>query len=986
MTRSLLAVAVLLLTAGAGADPQYWIAIGSYSNLAYAEEARARADAILAEPFAIVSVDVAGSRFNRVLAGPFLTRELASDLLRQAREAGFDGAWLLAEDAGYDLSTDVGGADPYVGPGSFDRLLDDLPAPDALPPPRPAAPQEQRKPPVVVDEPPPGYQLNRLHREARYQPPGGLPGPQSLAGLMRPAFSVANQRSALAAGIVESPDAPAAPGVTGVMGGRGAVLALQRFDQDAADIRVDGHIDEPVWREVAPLEQMRVVEPDLLTEPPYRTIVRLFYTERGLYVAFENEQPAETIVRRLSQRDDGRLTRDSVSFTLDTSGEGRYGYWMNLALGDNQVDGTILPERQYSRDWDGAWYGATTVTDEGWSAEFFVPWSQMAMPDEASVRRIGIYASRQVAYLNQRWGWPALPRTQPRFMSLLQPLALEGVNPKQQWSLFPYTSATSDRLANDVAYKAGFDLFWRPSTNFQMTATANPDFGNVESDDVIVNLTAVETFYPEKRLFFLEGQEIFNTTPRSDSFSNGGDVITLVNTRRIGGSPRAPDVPDDVAFSDQELGQPSELYGAAKVTGQMGALRYGALAAFEEDTRIRATDGRGFDQSGRDFGAARVLYEDSVDGAYRALGYLATVVAHPESDAIVHGIDAHYLTPDGHWKYDGQLMVSDVDDSGTGAGGFLDIQFTPRTGLKYTAKISHFDDQLDINDFGYLRRNDATDVALGAQWVRSGMEKIRDFEVSPFARYERNGDGYMTKAGIGSRFEVTFNDLNRLEGRVAFFPKRYEDLNSFGNGTYRIEERPSVSLGYSTDPSRPLSLFASSEWEEDGVDGQTWEHKAGIVWRPVDRLNLQVETRYTLREGWLLHQEDRNMTAFDSEQWQPKLNLDFFISAKQQFRVALQWVGIKATEDRFYSIPLKPGDLVEIAKPDAQTDDFSISQMNFQARYRWQIAPLSDLFLVYTRNGLEEPVSASFGDLFQNAWQDPIGDQLVVKLRYRLGT
>ncbi|MBK79796.1 MAG: hypothetical protein CMQ43_02605 [Gammaproteobacteria bacterium] len=762
----------------------------------------------------------------------------------------------------------------------------------------------------------------------------------------------------------------------------GGALVLPRFDQREVDISVDGRLDEPQWAQAPVVEAFRVIEPESLQEPAYRTRLRMFYTDRGLYVSFDNEQPSDTIIQRLSQRDDGGLNRDSVSFTLDTSGTGRYGYWMNLALGNNQIDGTILPERQYSRDWDGAWYGGTTRHERGWSAEFFVPWSQMAMPQEGERRTIGMYASRKVAHLDQRWAWPPLPRSRARFMSDLQPLVLEAVNPKQQWSLFPFTSMTLDRVAEDARYKAGFDVFWRPSSNFQVTATVNPDFGNVESDDVIVNLSALETFYPEKRLFFLEGQEVFVAAPRA----RWDDPVTLVNTRRIGGPARPLALEGDVSFPVQELGQPSELFGAVKATGQTGTLRYGLLAAAEEDVKLYATDGRRFVQDGRDFGVARLLHEANDGGAYRAFGWLGTVTAHADGDAVVNGVDFHALTADGRWKYDGQLMASDVDGVGRGYGGFVDVQHTPRSGLRYTANLAHYDDGLQINDLGYLARNDATDVRLGLDWVASPGGLVRDFEIKPFLRYQRNGEGLMTRAGIGSRFELTLDGLDRIESRVAFYPARYEDLNSFGNGTYRIEPRPALSLLYRTDTSRPLSLFVETDYQGDGIDGYHWRHRAGLDWRPVDRLNLHVESAYARRDGWLLHQEARNMTAFGAEEWQPKVNLDFFLSARQQFRLAFQWVGIKAAEQRFYQVPADPGDLVETARPDDVPDDFTVSQLNVQMRYRWQIAPLSDLFLVYTRNGLGGADDRSFGDLVSTAWQEPIGDQLVLKLRYRLGS
>ena len=214
---------------------------------------------------------------------------------------------------------------------------------------------------------------------------------------------------------------------------------------------------------------------------------------------------------------------------------------MNLSLGDVQMDGTIKPEREFSREWDGAWYGSTRTTDKGWAAEFFVPWSQMAMPKVDGVRRIGLYLSRIVAHLDERWSWPILPETQPKFLSDLQPTQFVGVDPRQQWSLFPYASMTYDRVDETTRYKAGADVFWRPTSNFQLTATINPEFGSVEADDVVVNLTADETFFPEKRLFFLEGQDIFTTSPRAEI--EFAPKLAVINTRRIGARPRPPALP-----------------------------------------------------------------------------------------------------------------------------------------------------------------------------------------------------------------------------------------------------------------------------------------------------------------------------------------------------------------------------------------------------------------------------------------------------------
>ena len=142
-------------------------------------------------------------------------------------------------------------------------------------------------------------------------------------------------------------------------------------------------------------------------------------------------------------------------------------------------------------DWDGAWNGATSETDNGWSAEFYIPWSQMAMPKKTNDRIINLYTIREVAHLEEEWAWPALPDSIPQFLSLFQPMKLNNVNLKQQWSIFPYVSMTQDRIDNKSNYQTGADFFWRPSTNAQVTATIKPDFGAVESDNVVALNTSL---------------------------------------------------------------------------------------------------------------------------------------------------------------------------------------------------------------------------------------------------------------------------------------------------------------------------------------------------------------------------------------------------------------------------------------------------------------------------------------------------------------
>lgn len=760
---------------------------------------------------------------------------------------------------------------------------------------------------------------------------------------------------------------------------------LPRFDEADIDMRIDGQLTEAVWAEVPYYNNYHIIEPETIDQAPMETRVRLFYTSKGLYVGVWAEQPLDTLVERLTPRDQF-IRRDRTGITLDPSGEGLYGYWFDVHLGGTFSDGTVLPERQFSREWDGAWYGGSGRHDKGYAAEFFLPWSMMALPEvDGPTRTIGFYTSRSVAHRGELWAWPALPRSTGRFMSVMQQFEIDNFKPSRQFTFYPYASTAYDVLAEEDAYKAGFDLFWRPTPNLQLTSTFNPDFGNVESDDVIVNLTSIEAFFPEKRPFFLEGQNIFNTSPRARR-QGRGTPTTLIYTRRIGGPPEPIAGLD---LSDQEEAQPTELEAAVKVTGQVDNLRYGVLAAVEDDTLLNGEINdtpAALVQEGRDFGAARFLYETTAGGGRRGLGWISTMVDHAQGDAIVHGIDGHLLTADGNWQVDGQLLYSDVDDV-TGHGAFLDAKYQPRRGVQHSFALDYFDEDLEINDFGFMRRNDAIAARYRLNLTEAGLENVKLRKTSLFLSQEYNNAGRVVRSGMFFNQEREFHNNHTLFTEVNYFPTRWDDLNSEGNGSYKIEPRWQFGAFYGTDESKPLQLGAGyfRLGEDLGGRQNVWELEAN--WRPSDRFSLSMFSRYRDRDGWLIHWNERDFVTLEAEFWQPRLEMTYFFTARQQLRVTAQWAGINADEIERWEVPLGDGKLIPDANPADGGRDFTISRLTFQARYRWELAPLSDLFVVYTRGSdLDTDNDANFNTLLRRSWTDRALDIFVIKLRYRLGS
>ncbi|MEX0739082.1 MAG: DUF5916 domain-containing protein [Pseudohongiella sp.] len=769
--------------------------------------------------------------------------------------------------------------------------------------------------------------------------------------------------------------------------GAAGVIQMAQVGDDVAGIELDGFLSEAVWQTLPSFDGMRVISPDTLEPAPLSTDSRIFYNDRGIYVGVMNYQSPETLVARMSSRDDG-VQRDGYVISIDASGEGLYGYYLRVNLGGTLSDGTILPEKQISRDWDGPWQAVTQELDNGWSAEIFIPWSMMALPDRGDTRQIGIYTERMVAADNETWSWPALPGTNPEYLSAFQTFELQGVSPSTQFTFYPYASATHNNITGETDGRVGADLYWRPNSNTQLSATLNPDFGTVESDDIVVNLGAFETFFSEKRTFFLEGQDVFTASPRASGGPFG--PTTVLNTRRIGAAPDF-DIPDGVQTRTTERNTPTELLGAVKITGSQGNWRYGSLLASEDDTVIRGTAADGsrvnVQAQGRDFAIGRLLYEDTSGGGRRGIGWIGTRLQHPDRDASVNGVDVAWFSRDTRWVFDGQLLHSDVDDV-TGKGGFFDLNYRPSRGINHAFTGTFLDDTLNINDVGYVQRNDHYVLDYRLSVTESGLARYRSRERTMNVINQWNGEGRPVRLGLFFGQNVTYQDNTSLNLNFRYFPPRVDDRLSRGNGTYKIPHRLAYDFTWRSDRSRPLSYSVGIGNSQEDLGVNNISYTVGVEWQPNDRFATELEVEYRERDSWLVHQGDNRLTAFTAMGWFPEWNASYFISARQQFRVSMQWTGIKALEDEFYLIDQSDvRHLNQVARPGWASGDFNVSQMSFQARYRWEIAPLSDLFIVYTRgSNLPRTAQGDYQDLLFDAWSERITDTWVVKLRYRLGS
>jgi len=786
-------------------------------------------------------------------------------------------------------------------------------------------------------------------------------------------------------------------------------LAMATFVDAEVGVVIDGQIDESVWQDIAYFDNMRVSIPDIGTPGKYATKMRMFATEKGMYVSADMEQPRDTLVRRMSRRDDF-IDRDVFGVTLDVSGEAKIGYWFFIALGDSQSDGKVLPERRYQRDWDGPWIGKSAVTDNGWSIEMFLPWSMMSMPETAGVRNIGFAASRIISHANERYQWPGYGVTSARFVSALNQIEVQGVQPRTQVAMIPFIAATSDQVYNESDVRVGADLSWKPSPKLELSATVNPDFGAVEADDVVLNLTASETFFPEKRLFFLEGSEIFNVMPRDDfsalyRIALNEDYATtsrriylndfvpvpvsLLNTRRIGGTANQIDVPIGITPKRGQRDIPTDLLGAAKVTGTNGAFRYGALAAVEDDIswlgRNSANQPVKITDDGREFAVARLSYQLAGE-AKKSVGYMGTFAGGSLYDAEIHSFDGHYTSSDGRLIADGQLVMSDRDDV-SGSGALFDVLYASRPNLRHKFELDIMDDKIDFNDLGFLRRNDYVKGRYVMLYNKQDFtEKLTNFRSAFSVQQQYNlEEGQVTDSAILWRTSFVLPGRNTLRTGIGFLPERYEDIDSRGNGAYRVDAGGWFEMLIATDANKTFSYSAGITAQQEHLGDVTYGASAGVTIRPLDVLSLDFDLRYKKRNDWLVYQGGRNFASFDGDEWQPSFDMNWFIAPGHQLRWNMQWAGVRAEDTGFYTIPAVDGDL----RPGIRAQnnyDFNLGVFTTQLRYRWEIAPLTDFYLVYNRgNSLRTGDDADVSELFSDSIQDPVIDSVVAKLRYRFG-
>ncbi len=366
----------------------------------------------------------------------------------------------------------------------------------------------------------------------------------------------------------------------------------------AAPPVIDGRLGDSAWVGADIATDFIQREPVTGKPATQRTTVSVVYDDAALYVAMRMfDTHPHLISAPLSRRDDASAQAEWVTVSIDSNLDRRTAFKFATTPRAVQYDAIFFEDSREDSNWDAVWEVATEIDSLGWSAEFRIPLSQLrySVSPSGNAGPWGIEFGRDISRLSEVSHWaPIIPGTN-RVVSFFGNLTgLEGLASTRRLEIMPYTLAKLSRVPgsssnpfyrrNDAAVSGGADIKYGLTSSLTLTATINPDFGQVEADPSVVNLGSFETFYPERRPFFTEGAEIFRFTMAPE--------LQAFYTRRIGRPPQRSLSPPASGFVD--IPESARILGAAKISGKTSrGWSVGVLHAVTAESIARVADSTG---------------------------------------------------------------------------------------------------------------------------------------------------------------------------------------------------------------------------------------------------------------------------------------------------------------------------------------------------------------------------------------------------------
>lgn len=741
-----------------------------------------------------------------------------------------------------------------------------------------------------------------------------------------------------------------------------AVWMLWPLLGDASAVVIDGRFDEAEWLQARAYTAFRTTQPPSFDEPPHSTRARVLATPVGLAVAIECTQPEEQRVRGRSPRDTLLMDADAVSVFVDFEGSGSTAYEFTVSLSGSVRDGVVVQQNRRQYTWDGVWYSAAAETDVGWQVELLLPWSTAPMGVVSNEqRRIGVFVGRESRASAQVYSYPAIVLQSPSFVADFQKVEIPAFE-AAPLDLTPYGALSHDLFVDRTSVRGGVDINWRPTAQQQLTATVKPDFGQIESDDLVVNFSAFETFRPDKRPFFTQNHELFDLRV--------AQTDRLIHTRRIGAAP-------DVGPRSS-----TELLGAAKYVWNAADWELGAFAAVEDDSTL---------SQGRTFVAARSRWK----AEQWSLGYLGTHVDRPslQRQVDVHAVDAEWL-PAAGWRLTSQLVttrpsqprISEHGSSEPGHAALAMLEYAGAAPFTNALWLKWYDERYDTNDMGFMERNDLREMLAETRWYRRlqypASSRLQEMHWIFAARVATNA----LDERLPSWFRIgpfwQYRDGSSLSVYVQPTSSGIDDLNARNDSSFVSPPQHSANAVFRSNPSRAFQYSHQLDAYREGLERYGWQMQFKPAWWLNENLKLSAVLTYANGPAWLIWRpEIGRMASHERSLLQTAFSAEWLPSVRSELRAKLQWSALRARVLAAYDIDASN----QLIRSDVVPPDFSHSELALQIRFRYQLRPMSDLYIAYSWGGLaSESDRNHFGPLWDAALQGRSAQELMIKLAYRL--
>ncbi|MGQ9620301.1 MAG: DUF5916 domain-containing protein [Bacteroidales bacterium] len=652
---------------------------------------------------------------------------------------------------------------------------------------------------------------------------------------------------------------------------------------------IDGNVNEEVWEQGTWIDEFIQHEPYNGRPATQRTEFKILYDDDNLYVGIKAyDTSPDSIVKRLTRRD--QLDGDIVAVILDSYHDLRTGFLFGVSVAGVRFDLLFSNDGQnQDPSWDPNWWGRTTTNDDGWVAEMKIPFSQLRF-EKNSGNVWGLQVARIIYRNNETTFWQHIPKDAPGFIHLIGEMTgLEKIKPRKIFDITPYGVAKAEKFKAELenpflkagkryGLNGGIDAKIGVTNNMTIDLTINPDFGQVEADPSEVNLTAYETFFSEKRPFFIEGNNITNFGLGLGDGDIGND--NLFYSRRIGRRPQGyPDLKDGW---NADLPTATTILGAAKLTGKtQDGLSVGFIEAItaEEKAEIDTVGGRTYEtvEPLTNYFVGR-LQKDINEGKTIIGGIFTStnrnvddnLASFMHKNALSGGVDFTQYFKKKSWMFNLNVAFSNV--SGTKEA----IDLTQRSSARYYQRpdndyvkydpdrtslfgsggrmqIGKLDGHVNImgaviwktpgfetNDLGFIRQADQILSVLWIgynQWEPKGIYRSYRFGGDIYSTHNFGGDW------IGKGFEwngnMTFKNFWRVWTGGNLNTSQLSTGMLRGGPMMKLPGSYHLRAGFSTDNRKKLVLQVYAN-RNQGFEGSSssWYTGADISYKPTNYMRL----------------------------------------------------------------------------------------------------------------------------------------------------